>query len=659
MLIKVKITLVCLFSFSLMLLAQPASKKYTIHDLINIKNPGKTVFSPDGSKAAFVLKKADFIKSSWNSQVYLMDLASGNYSQFTPAGQSCTDPKFSIDGKALYFLSSRKDIKDTLNESDGKQIWYKNITDTFAVKLTSVKNGIEEYTISYDDKTIAILSDEYIAEKEKAEQAKLDLKIDGIEYPEVKPNKVLILFNPVQKQIVGTFILDPGAKEISFSKSGDKILYQTNYTGEFNDEQKFDIYIIDINGKKTQLTSARGPETLPAFSPDDRHIAFITQTIPDIEFAKTELCVTGQDGKELKNLTAKFPYSVESFIWETPVTILALINHELNSSLYRINIAGGEMEKISDHGKNISEVSAIQGGRILYKAETRATVSEFYSDGKQKSNFSAALADFSFGCQSVINYKSSDGKFGLTGLLFYPPNYDSTKKYPLIVSLHGGPFQNYKDVFNQQTYIRMLTQEGYIVFAPNPRGSSGGTDEFGQANRYDLGGGDYRDIMDGVDLLISKGVVDAGKLGVTGGSYGGYLTNWIISQTDRFKAAVSQFGIFSFLTDWSNSWQPAFEPMYFGYNYWERPIDFNNLYISRSPAFYVKNIKTPTLIVQGEKDVYTDVSNSREMYQALRGNNVPVKFIIYPREGHGIKGEPNHYTDVIGRLIEWFNTYIK
>ena len=659
MLQKTGFVLICLFSFSFLLHSQDSQKKYTIHDLINLDNPGKTVFSPDGSHAAFVMRKADFRKSSWNSQVYLMELAAGNFSRLTTNGESCTDPKFSKDGKSIYFLTSKKIARDTLDESEGKQIWVKKLNDTIAQKISYIKHGVEEYVLSPDNKLAAVLSDEVLPEKEKAELAKLDLKIDGVEYPEFRPNKIAVILNLEDKSVLKTLTLDPGAKEIRFNNTGDKIIYQTNYTGEFNDEQKFDLYIIDMNGKKTQITSVAGPETSPAFSPDDKHIAFITQTVPDIEFAKNEICVTDPLGKNLKNLTVKFPYSVETFVWESSVSILAVINHELNSSLYRINIESGKIEKLSGDGINVSDISAAAGGKICFKGETRTTVSEFYVDGVKKSDFSKQLANYAFGKQSVINYKSRDGKFDLNGVLFFPPSYDPAKKSPMVVSLHGGPFQNFKDIFQQQVYMRMLIQEGYLVFAPNPRGSSGGTDEFGQANRYDLGGGDYRDIMDGVDLLISKGVADSTRMGVTGGSYGGYLTNWVISQTPRFKAAVSQFGIFSFLTDWSNSWQPDFEPMFFGYNFWERPIDFNNLYINRSPAFYVKNIKTPTLILQGEKDVYTDVSNSREMYQALKANGVPVKFVIYPREGHGIKGEPNHYADHIERLLEWFNTYIK
>lgn len=160
-------------------------------------------------------------------------------------------------------------------------------------------------------------------------------------------------------------------------------------------------------------------------------------------------------------------------------------------------------------------------------------------------------------------------------------------------------------------------------------------------------------------MLIKKGYIDENRIGVMGGSYGGYLTNWTISQTNRFKAAVSLYGIFSFLTDWSNSWQPAFEKMYFGYYYWEKPIDMNNLYINRSPAFHVTNIKTPTLILQGEKDKYTDVANSREMYQALSTIGIPVEFVLYPGEGHGIRNKPYHYINVLERTVGWFEKYLK
>jgi dipeptidyl aminopeptidase/acylaminoacyl peptidase len=656
---RIKITLAVFIALTGLLAAQSLLKKITMEELVNLDYPGKTVFSPDASKAAFVMKKGDFVKSAWNSQIYLMDLQTGKYGRFSPEGASCTEPFFIDGGKKILYLTTQKGKEDTSDSDDEKQLWVKNSDGSAGKKITSLKRGIDEYAYSQKAGLLALLSNEYLPEKEKAEKENAALKIDAREYPEKLDNKIVSFFSLKDLKVINSYALDPGAKEISFNAAGDRIIFQTNYTGEFNDEQKYDIYIIDINGKKQQITSQPGPETSPKFSPDDKLIAYITQTAPDIEFAKTELCVSSPDGSGKKNLTAGFPYSVESFIWESPSSLIILVNLELESSLYRIDILTGGIDKLTKTGQNVTNFFSTTEKRLIYTAETSTEVPEIYVSGVKKSAFSDQLQTYAFGKQEAVKYRSRDDKFDITGVVFYPPEYDSQKKYPTILNLHGGPFGNFKNTFNQWAYIRLLNNAGYIVFAPNPRGSSGGTDEFGQANRYDLGGGDYRDVMDGVDFLISKGIADEDRLGVTGGSYGGYLTNWVISQNSSFKAAVSMFGIFSFITDWSNSWQPAFENMYLGYNYWDKPINFDNQYINRSPAFYVKNITTPVLILQGEKDVYTDAANSREMYQALKACGVPVKFVLYPREGHGIKGEPNHYKDVITRMIEWFNTYVK
>ncbi len=258
-----------------------------------------------------------------------------------------------------------------------------------------------------------------------------------------------------------------------------------------------------------------------------------------------------------------------------------------------------------------------------------------------------------------MRFQSYDKKYEIEVLTVLPINFDSTKIYPLILCIHGGPYSAFKQTLIQSYPMQAYANDGYIVLAPNVRGSSGYSDEFGQSNQFDLGGGDYLDAMSSVDFMISKGIVDTTKMGVTGGSYGGFLTNWIISQTNRFSAAVSMYGIFSFFTDFSNSWQPIFEKMYFGYYYWERPIDWNNLFISRSPAFFVESIKTPVLILQGDQDVYTNIANSQEMYQALKALGRDVQYVVYPREGHGIRNEPQHYLNMLTKGLDWFNKYLK
>lgn len=644
--------------------AYPQTNKvpYTMDAQVRLNVPSDPVISPDGKQVLFTIKKGDLTVSEWNTQVYLLNIKSRNYIELTDSGKSCTSPAFSPDGKWITFISSReyKTGDSGKTESKESQLWAVPAQGGTAANWTTLPGGVEEYAWSKDSKKIAVLSEYYNEaqekEKEKMKKEKLDVQV----FPRKNPDKVLYIFDVSVKKMISSFTLDPGVEDIHFNSAGDKIIYQTNYTGEYNDEQKYDIHTISLMGNKKQLTSDPGPETSPAYSPDDSHIAYITQTVPDVEFAETDLNIMGPDGKNMVNLTKDFNLSVEDFIWKDSGHLLFTVKAGTNTELFEVGIKSGKIRQLTKGNKIIDALSYSEKRKHLcYRMENSSSLPEIYVDGVQVSGFSKQLKKYEYGTQEVVKYKSSDGKFDLEGILFKPAGFDSTKKYPMILTVHGGPYGRFRNSFLQFYGIRDFNSNGYVVFAPNPRGSSGYSDEFSQAARYDLGGGDYKDIMAGVAYIVSKGFVDTTRMGVTGGSYGGYLTNWIISQNHRFNAAVSMYGIFSWFTDWSNSWQPSFEKMWFGYYYWEKPIDMSSLYVSRSAAFYVQNIITPTLIMHGAKDVYTDVSNSREMYQALHTRGVPVKFIIYPRAHHGLRTEPNQYLDTIHRSIDWFDKYLK
>ncbi len=659
--ITFKIIAIIYFAFCLSAYAQD-KKSLTMRDQLEFDIPSSPVISPDASRILFTERKADLHSSKWITQIYLLDVKTKSYSQFTKSGVSCTDPQFSPDGKWVTYISKQPylDMQTGIIENDHAQLWAAPLSGGEGLNWTLLPAGIEEYAWSKDSKMIAILSDEFNA---KADSIKDELdkeKIDGEVFPRKNPNKVLEILNVETGKIAQSFILDAGAEDISFNNAGDKIIYQTNYTGDYDDAQKYDIYSIDLKGNKTRLTSEAGPETSPVYSDDGTKIAYITQTVPDVEFAETDLSLMNADGSNKENLTLHFGLSVDSFAWENNSTILFTVNERTKTQLYEINIQTKKIKELTNGNTIISDLSFAHNGKdYAYLFQNAVTLPEIYFDGKDLTDFSKQLEDYSYGTQEVVTYKSRDGKFDIDGILFKPANFDPAKKYPLILTVHGGPYGRFTNTFDQIYGIRDFNSNGYLVFAPNPRGSSGYSDEFGQAARYDLGGGDYRDVIDGVNYIIAKGYVDTTRMGVTGGSYGGYLTNWIISQTHRFKAAVSMYGLYSLITDFSNSWQPSFEKMWLGYYYWDKPINMNNLYISRSPAFYSQNIVTPTLILHGAIDVYTDVSNSREMYQALHTRGVPVKFVIYPREGHGLRNEPNHYLDVIHKSVKWFNHYLK
>ncbi|MFH1572395.1 MAG: prolyl oligopeptidase family serine peptidase [Acidobacteriota bacterium] len=228
----------------------------------------------------------------------------------------------------------------------------------------------------------------------------------------------------------------------------------------------------------------------------------------------------------------------------------------------------------------------------------------------------------------------------------------SGSRVPLVVSPHGGPHGRVTDRFNGE--YQVWAAQGYASLSPNFRGSSGYGAAFDVANKKDIGFGDYQDLMSGVDRVIEMGIADPGRMAIQGGSYGGFMTNWVITQTDRFKAAVSKYGLWNLVTDWSNSDNPRWELNYLEAYYW----DDLALWLKHSPGNYVKNVKTPVLILHGDSDPNTELSNSREMYQALLHAGKTVEFVVYPREGHGISGEPNHILDRQQRVVDWFARHV-
>jgi len=473
------------------------------------------------------------------------------------------------------------------------------------------------------------------------------------------------LFNLISKQNKKIASLDPGASNFKFSSKSDKLIYQTNYSGEYNDDQKHDVWILNFDSTTEQLTNFDGPETLPQFSPDDSKVAFITQTVPDIEYAESDIHIIDMNSKKVKNLTKDFNLSITDFFWNPDGKIIfALVSEGMQNTIYKFDINSGEVRRLTSLGKSFSSYTIdLTGDKHCALVEDSQSLKEICiiekGSVRNLTEFSKQLVNYIISPLEVIRHRSYDSKFTIESLLIKPVNFEKNKKYPLILCMHGGPYGNFRQTFVQSYPMQVYANEGFLVLAPNVRGSSGYSDDFGQANKYDLGGGDLLDAMSAVDYVISLGFVDTTRMGIIGGSYGGYLTNWTISQTNRFAAAVSMYGIFSFFTDFSNSWQPVFEKMYFGYNYWERPIDMNNLWVNRSPAFFVRNISTPVLILQGEKDLYTNVANSQEMYQALKTLNRNVEYVLYPREGHGIRNESQHYINMLNRGLDWFNKHLK
>jgi acetyl esterase/lipase len=261
------------------------------------------------------------------------------------------------------------------------------------------------------------------------------------------------------------------------------------------------------------------------------------------------------------------------------------------------------------------------------------------------------LAQFALGAQEVVRWKSKDG-LEIEGVVTKPAGWEATKKYPLLLDVHGGPHNVRSNTMTTGHYAQLFAARGWLVLQPNFRGSSAYGHEFGIANRADFGGKDADDILAGVDFVIAQGWADPERLALMGESYGGYMTNWLIARTKRFRAAASLFGIFNFITDYSNSEISSWEKDYLGKFYWEDLA----LYLDRSPAKHAADIHTPVLILHGDADTNTFISNSQEMYRALRSLGRTVRFVRFPREGHGFV-EPNHVRAQYEEILAWLEAH--
>ncbi|MDZ7261006.1 MAG: S9 family peptidase [candidate division KSB1 bacterium] len=636
----------------------------TAKNMLSFIYPTSISLSPNGRQVAFTIRQADFEKSSYSTSIWMVSSEGKELRPFIKSLASDYNPQWSPDSKQIAFQSTRPYRDRDGSEKQGiSQIWLIQAGGGEAEIVTTAPHGVKYFQWAPDGKSIAYLTTEVLpVEKQKELQEQQKKKFDAKVLGTGKQKKELWLVDVASRINEKIYTGDYGIRELSFSPDSKTIVLTTNYSGEVNDELNYDLWLVSMaDGSAHQLTDFPGPETRPLFSPDGKQIAYLSQTVPDIECAQTDISLIPVTGGPAENLTLEFDFPVTSFCWSPDGHSLYFeAEVKTESPVYHLDLKDKTITPVTRESGCFSNFRISQDGQSFgYIFEDSYTIPEIeltQRKGKPKriTHFSAALEGFRLGQSQVIRWPSRDG-WEIEGFLVKPINFEKGKRFPLIVILHGGPFGRFRNSFIQVQYFQLLAANGYLVLAPNPRGSSGYSDTFGQANRYDLAGMDYQDIMAGVDYVINLGIADSSKMGVMGGSYGGYLTNWIISQTNRFQAAVSMYGIFNLVTDWSTSIQPNWEKMFLGRYYWE---DIT-LYQERSPASYVKNINTPVLLLHGEEDRITFISNSMEMYQALKTLGKTVEFVIYPREGHGINEEPNHKIDEMQRVLEWFGRYVK
>jgi dipeptidyl aminopeptidase/acylaminoacyl peptidase len=396
------------------------------------------------------------------------------------------------------------------------------------------------------------------------------------------------------------------------------------------------------------------------WSPDGTRIAYTGSLVENGGAAQNDVFVVAVSGGEPRNLTLDVNLSASGVRWsEDGSEILFTVANGLSSHLYKMSATGGEPEMILPDDDFIYGGTTLSddGTKLIFTGSSPYTTGEVFIADADGSNIEHVLSptgemeDFDIARSELLTWEGADG-WEIEGVLTYPLDYVEGQSYPMILQVHGGPHGRYSKAFNSGSQI--WAARGYAVLRGNPRGSSGRSYEFSNANYMDWGGKDFEDLMEGVDHVVDMGIADPDQLAIMGGSYGGFMTFWSITQTDRFKAAIGHAAI----SDWYAFYGQTDIPFLLEFGFGGLPWETKETFEEFSPIEYAVNVTTPLLITHGEEDARVPITQGEEYFRALKKMGNDVEFLRFPREGHGIR-EPRHRIYLDQEQAKWFDRSIK
>ena len=671
--------------------------------------------SPDGSRVAFVRVWVNQKTDRYDSALWIAPTGGGAARQLT-AGPRDASPRWSPDGKRLAFVRST----EKEGRPQPAQIYLLTFEGGEAQALTDLPRGAGAPQWSPDGGTVAFTSSEDLSKmdkamteggevKEKLPERVSDVRViargayrsngPGYLNPRVKTHVWTVAVSntpgapgeaPKPKQITkGNF--DEGA--VSWSPDGKRIYFTASRELEpYYEPPRSDLYsIAPDGGDEKKIVSFDGRMGDYSLSDDGKRIAFSgplnrkpiqSYTQPDLFVADNVSNRTdgSTDGATARNLTAEYDFDVgggiggdqraprggssDGVIWSKDGRYLYVnVAEHGRANLKRIDAATGKVEPVTTGDHEVQSYTATpDASKMVLLISSPVNIGDLFllDTASGKLTQLTKVNDELFSQLDVtppeeIWYTSYDGR-KIQGWIQKPPNFDLSKKYPFILEIHGGPHSAYGFTFTHE--FQWMAAKGYVVLYTNPRGSTSYGQDFGNIIQYNYPGDDYKDLMAGVDEVLKRGYIDESRLGVTGGSGGGVLTNWTVGHTNRFKAAVSQRSI----ADWAGFWYTAdftlFQPTWFRGAPWEDPEDF----VKRSPITYIKNVTAPMMFIEGEADYRTPPADGGEMmFRALKYRKIPTVMVRFPNESHELSrsGAPWHRVERLQHILNWFDKYLQ
>lgn len=671
-----------------------ARKKRTINaeDLYSFEIIIGCEMAPDGKHIAFAVQRVDKNSEKKYSNIWIVPSRGGRPKQFTYGDWNDYTPKWSPDGSQIAFLSNRKDEQQA-------QLYLIPFDGGEARPLTDLNGVFGSFEWSPDGTNLVCeftKKDQEELEREADEQKKklgivarhitrVFYKMDGIGFLPQERKHLWTIDAKTGKaaQLTDSEVFDEW--EPHWSPDGAEILFFSNRTKDPDlDPEVIDLYLIPAQGGELRKIDVPVGEKFGAsFSPDGKWIAYIGYEGRGQAWRQKGVWIVPADGSApARNLTITYDFNVAGWtindlnaIPPTPPTWI----QDGSQLLFHVAQHGNTLLKamtVNDDEPVVTDMVDDDGVVGKYGFDTEQNYLAFFHADLQSfgqiwvKNMKTGslrkvthvneplLRNIDLGDVEEVWFKSPDGN-DVQGWILTPPGFDASQKYPSILEIHGGPTVQYGNLFMHEFYY--LAAQGYVVLFCNPRGSDGYGEAHAKAIDNDWGGADYADLMAWTDYVSQQPYIDPERMGVTGGSYGGYMTNWIIGHTNRFKAAVTQRSVSNTISFWGSSDFNWYFQMEFGKKPpWEDDGSMQN-YWRQSPMKYIKNAKTPTLVMHSENDLRCDMEQGEQVYIALKVLGVDTEFVRFPDEPHGLSrgGRTDRRIVRLNHIVRWFDKYLK
>ena len=656
---------------SIVLLAHPVraaaqARGVTAEDYLAFETLGDPHFSPDGSAIAFAVTTIDQKQNRRRSTIYSVPADGSREPQaLTDPVRSSTSPRWRPDGGAIAFLSARPAPGD---DNPRTQVWLLPLGGGEPRRLTSLANGVTSFQWSPDGARLVVVSRSGPSDSAKSPSdvrhyRHANYKFNDTGWFDDKRAHLWVVDAASSRSTQITSGDDWNDADPQWSPDSRKIAFVSDRSGKaFDEGHNTDVWVIDASGgAPTKISDHEEADTSPRWSPDGRTIAFLS-AVPEKSHPRIWLAPstggapskTAADGVDLIPTALRWAEGGRALYFEAGV--------KGATQLYRVDLASRRASPITSGERTLHLVDVNERTqRMAYGVNDPTRLDDLYAAdlaGRGEKQLTHMNADWYKQTQRVpverVPFKGADG-WDVDGFFMKPVGWEPGKKYPMILTIHGGPAGMFG--FDWYHEFQVYAAHGWAVFFTNPRGSTGYGEKFERGIELNWGGKDYVDVMNGVDAALAKYPwVDRDRLGVTGGSYGGFMTNWIVSHTNRFKAAVTLRSISNFVSDdGTRDGQYGHADDFTG-DIFEK----FDLYWNASPLKYVKNVKTPTLVLHSDNDFRVPIEQGEQWFRALQHFGVPSEIVFFPRENHNLTrtGEPKHLVESINWQVYWFERYI-